>query len=139
MRVSHDPFLLREGRSDCQSRGDGFPLPAIQPRSLLQAGEVEGRYRLEETLELQLADGFGDDQVLDRSQDPLRYQDLPGTGLAAQPRREVGHRADRPIVPAPLEADGADGRVTLRDPGPEREIEPVLPPLRGQRVQALAH
>jgi len=38
---------------------------------------------------------------------------------------EVGGRCRCPVVPAPLEADGADGGIALREPMPQASRNPV--------------
>src|SRR4029450_12774985 len=52
---------------------------------------------------------------------------------------QVGHGADRAVVPPPLEADGADGGVALGDADTEVEFEPALAPRIGQRADPVAH
>ena len=53
--------------------------------------------------------------VLDLRVEFLGDQHLAGRRLVGEPRREVGHRADRRIVGAPLEPDLAARRVAERD------------------------
>src|SRR5207249_1892428 len=96
------------------------------------AKHVEGRHRPREAAERQLAERLDLHQVLDRGVEPARDEDLAAARLAAQPRGEVGHGADRPVVPAPLEADGAERRVALRDADAEVQVEAQLAPAARQ-------
>src|SRR5262249_52022473 len=106
---------------------------------LLQAEHVEGGNGPGEALQRQNAQLFELDQRLDRPEDALRDQDLAGLRLAAEPRGHVGHGADRPVVHSALEADRADGRVTLIDPDAEVELVAAPAPLCEQLVDLRAH
>src|SRR5213592_3082717 len=81
----------------------------------LQPAHAEGRNRSLEALEVELADRLGVDQRPGLGVDALADEDLAGGGLGAEAGGEVGHAADGAVVEAALEADGADGRVALRD------------------------
>ena len=72
------------------------------------------------------ADILGFDHVLHGRHDALRGKDLPGFRLGTESRGEIGHGADRAIVPAPFESDGTDRRIALGDADAEREIEAAL-------------
>ena len=64
----------------------------------------------------------------------------PRLGLAAQARGQVGDGADGPVVPAALEADGADGGVALGDADAEAElVDRASASRRPGRWHALAH
>ena len=61
----------------------------------------------------------------------LADQDLARGGLGAEPGREVRDAADGRVVGATLEADPAEGGVTLRDSDGEVEVVALAtPPLR---------
>jgi len=72
---------------------------------------VEGRRGLEQALEGQRAHLLAFDEIFQGSGDARCDEDLPALGLAAEPRGQVGDRADCAVVPASLEADGADGGI----------------------------
>src|SRR5882672_11885105 len=77
--------------------------------------DIERGYRIRETFQRQFAYGLGFDHVLDPGQRPLIGEDLPAFCLGAQPRREIGHRADRGVLPSPLEADRTERGKSLCD------------------------
>src|SRR5215472_7710835 len=78
---------------------------------------------------------FGLDQALHGRGHPGRNQHLAPLGFTAQSRGQVGDGADGTVVPAPLETDGADGRVSLSDADAKREVPAAPAPAGGQ----LAH
>src|SRR5207302_466217 len=86
-----------------------------------KSDDVERGNRLREAFQRQPPQLLDLDHRLDRSQYALRDQDLPRLGLAAEPRSQVGHGADRPVVHPALEPDRADRGVTLRDADAEIE------------------
>ena len=49
----------------------------------------------------------------------LRDEDLVRPSLAAKSRRQIGHGAYCGVVPAALEADGAERRIALGDANTE--------------------
>src|SRR5882672_10871447 len=100
---------------------------------------VERSDRPPEAAQRQLAERLRLDKILDRRIEPARDEDLAAARLAAEPRREVGHGADRSVVPAALEADGAQRRVALRDAHAEVQVEAELAPTTRQRLDAGAH
>src|SRR5207253_7490088 len=121
-----------------------FPPPCVVETAAsgvfaLQAEHVECRYRFEESLQVELPDGFDLDQILGRREQPLRDQDLAGPGLTAEARGEIRHGADGSIVPASFEADGANRRVALRDPDAEVEVVAALAPSDAQLPHSIAH
>src|SRR2546422_1289008 len=105
----------------------------------LQAEHVESRHRFEESLQVELPDGFDLDQILGRREQPLRDQDLTGPGLTAEARGEIRYGADGSVVQASFEADGADRRVALRDPDAEVEIVAALAPPHAELADSVAH
>src|SRR5712691_5524118 len=104
-----------------------------------QSHDVEGRDRLRQSLQRERAHLLGLDEILHFPRHPQGDEDLTGLGLAAQTRRQVGDRTDRAVVPAALEADGADGRVALRDADPEVQLVPPLAPPAQERRHAVTH
>ena len=58
----------------------------------------------------------------------------PALRRAAQARREVGHVADRRVLPALLEADHAERGVALRDADAEADLVAELQPGVGDRA-----
>src|SRR5206468_3117580 len=54
--------------------------------------------------------------------------DRAGARLAAEPRREVRHVADRRVFPALLEADHPEGRLALRDADAQADVVAQLLP-----------
>jgi hypothetical protein len=67
--------------------------------------------------------------VLHGGEHPLRQEDLPGPGFRAQPGGQVDDRADRRVVQAPLEANGADGRVADGNADAVIQLVSALEPL----------
>ncbi len=63
----------------------------------------------------------------------------PGFRLVAEPRSDVGDRADGGIVEAALEADGAEGGKPVRDADAEADVVPQTTPLLCQRPDGAAH
>src|SRR5262245_2706097 len=72
-------------------------------------------------------------------QHSLRDQNLSWLRFGTQARSQVRDRADRPVVPAPFEADRADRRVALRDADALIELVAELAPFVAQPGGALAH
>src|SRR5262245_16294302 len=103
------------------------------------AQDVETRDGSLESLECQLAHWFALDEVLDGAEQALGDEDLATLGLAAQSGSQIGDGPDGAVVAAPLEPDGAEGGVALRDPHPEAEIPAPLAPACGQLGHAVAH
>src|SRR6516162_11665196 len=77
--------------------------------------------------------------IFDRVRETAADQDLSILGFAAQPRGEVGDRADRGVVHALGEADLAEGGVALGNADPETDIVAVPPPGVEQYLRRLAH
>src|SRR5262245_29798592 len=102
-----------------------------------QADHAEGRHGLEQALEAQRAHLLSLDQVLEGRGHAGGDEDFPALGLAAEPGGEVGDGADRPVVPASLEADGTDGRVAFGDPDAQREVVPSLAPAGAELVDPI--
>src|SRR5499425_1050027 len=92
------------------------PVKQASSRTTSKSRDAEDGHRPEQPLEGQGAEGLGLHQLLDLRGHPLMDEDLAALGLAAEAGGEVGHGADGAIVPAPLESDGANGGIALRDP-----------------------
>src|SRR5882762_386268 len=101
--------------------------------------DVEGGNGPEQPFERERANLLEVGHVLDAGGDPLGDQDLAAFGLAAEPRGQVRDRPDGAVVPAALEADGADRGVPLGDAQSEGEIVASLPPADGQVIHAPSH
>ncbi len=68
--------------------------------TLLQGQQVQGRHRLGEALEIEVADGFDLGELFSIGVDPLGKQDLAGFRGVAQARGEVQNGADGAVVEA---------------------------------------
>src|SRR5206468_804158 len=128
-------------RRSCARRGASSPATSTRASSRLapEADDVERGDGLREALEREAAQVLHLDEVLDRAEDALGDEDLPGLRLAAEPRREVRHRADRAVVHPPLEANRADRGVALGDADAEVELVAALLPFHEQLIHAPAH
>src|SRR5436309_8697320 len=93
-----------------------------------EPNHLERQYGPREALQLEFPQRLGLDEFLDIGQNSGRDENLPGQSFGAEPCGEVGDRADRPVIPPPLEADRPDGRVPLGDAHAEIELEGTLPP-----------
>src|SRR5512134_2096043 len=95
--------------------------------------QAEHRHRLGEALERErpaLVDG---EAALEADACPSVDQDLPALRLAAQPRRQVDHAADRGVIEPALVAHRPERRVAVRDPDPQVEVVTELLPALAQR------
>src|SRR5262245_65407379 len=97
--------------------------PARYVRSLRKPHDVEGRRGFQEPLEAELADGLGLDLSFHGRVNALAHEYLATPRRVAEPRGEVGYRADRAIVESPFEADLAQRRGAARGPAAEFESE----------------
>src|SRR2546423_8897027 len=113
------------------------PSPSSATSGLLQRPEPERRHRLEEAAQLQRAHGLGVGERRDLLLGLRIEQDFPGARRAAKARREVGHVADRGILPALLEADHAERRLALRDADAQAHVVAELLPRLGDRRERL--
>src|SRR4029077_2853612 len=86
------------------------------PNSDFRCGgeNVVGDYRSTNALEFKLANCLDGDGVLDRHQHTRADQNLTGLGFVAEPGCDIGHCSNGGIVESPLEADGAQGRISVR-------------------------
>src|SRR5947208_9121629 len=111
---------------------------ALDPRGRRRA-DGERLDRLPEALQLEAAERFGLDDLLDLRQDPLADSDLARRRGVAKARGEVEDAADGAVVVATLEADPADRRVAERHTEREVELVPALPPPRRKLAGQLGH
>src|SRR5262245_61670868 len=93
--------------------------------------ERDRRDRAREPLEGEIPDRLRVHEVLDRRHHTPGGEHLARTRLATEAEGEIGHAADRAVVPPPLEADGPDRREPLREPEADVQLVPVLPPADG--------
>ena len=80
------------------------------------------RQRPPDPLQLELTHRLDLHGVLNGHQHPRTDEDLPGLRLVAEPRGDVGDRADGGIVEATLEADGAERRKSVRNADAEANV-----------------
>src|SRR6267143_3097803 len=85
-----------------------------------------------------LSDRLGIYQLGDRRVDPLADEDLAALRFAAKPCREIGDRADGPIVQPALEADCADRGKPLGDADAGAQLVAELAPSRRKFLGAVA-
>src|SRR5215470_4492743 len=93
--------------------------------------ELQERHRRDgpsKTLQDQISHHLRLHDVLDRRHYALGGEHLPRPRLAAQTEREVRHAPDRPVVPASLEADRADGGEPFREAEADVQLVAALPP-----------
>src|SRR5919106_6040793 len=117
----------RAGGVHAPAGSGGEPAQAVRGHRAMDALQRERRHRCRV------------DQVLDGDVHALRDQDLPGLGLAAEASGDVRHGADGAIVPPAFEADGADGRVPLRDADAEPQLVTEPAPLLRHRAHLGSH
>ena len=84
--------------------------------------------RSSEPLQVEAPDRLGIDRLLDGCEDPRADEGLPGGRVCAEAGGEIGHRSERRVVVATLEADTADRRVPGLDPDPESQLRTTLAP-----------
>src|SRR5215831_18449888 len=84
--------------------------------------------RLAEALQLEGAERFGLDGLVDLRQHPLTDDDVARRRGIAQARGEVEDAADGAVVVTTLEADSADRCVAQRDADREVELVPAPAP-----------
>src|SRR5215831_15906687 len=129
-----------------------IPLSTVPPRfppewpslyaaawSGCQNAHVEGADRPMQAFEIEFAKRFELGNLLDRDLDPAIDQDLPVTGVRAQARTEIDHRAVRRIVETPLIADVSQRRMAGRDADPETQLVTIAAPSLGKRRDVAAH
>src|SRR5262249_38971107 len=113
--------------------------------SLSQPAHAPNRYRSRQTLERDRPEIVRFDHALHGSGHPSRDEDLPGSGLATEPCRQVRDGPDRAVIEpaleieAPVEADGSDGGVALGDARAERQLPAARAPARSQVADDGAH
>ena len=112
--VTGDPLYVVGGVKPDIRRLIQTSRPAGHP-SASQSQHVVGGDRFRQALERELAKRLGLNEILDRAQDALAYQDLAGLGLGTEAGGEICHGADGGIVEAALEADLTECRIALGD------------------------
>ena len=94
------------------------------------ADHIIRRQRPPDPLQLELTDRLDAHGVLDLHQHSRADEDLPRLGFIAQPRGDVGYRADSGIIEASLEADGAERGEAVRNADAEANlVAPATPRL----------
>src|SRR4029450_1354903 len=104
----------------------------VMDGSLSQVAHAPNRYGSGQTLQRDRPEIVRFDHTLHGSGHPGRDEDLPGGGLAAEPRRQVRDGPDRAVVQAALEANGSYGGVALGDAHAKRQIPAAPTPERGR-------
>src|SRR5690242_4172877 len=112
---------------------------AFPKRLFLQSAQTIGDDRATETLQRQRLLRVDVDKRFDAGKHALRDQDLAAGGFAAKPGGEVGHRTDGAVVPAALESDSADRRISLRYTDAEAQLVAALGPVLRHAADAFAH
>src|SRR5215470_19688768 len=110
-----------------------------RPLALPEAQDVEGGHGLDEAFERQLAHRLDGDEALDGGEQRLWDEDLPGLGFRTETGGQVRDGADSAVVPAPLEAYGADGGRTMGDADTEVQIVAALAPAQHEALNSLPH
>jgi len=85
-----------------------------------------------EALQVQIIDRPRLDEIFHHAIDPPCDHDLAGLGFIAQPRGEVGDRADRGVFEPLLETDLAERRIAERDADAKSQAMPAVAPALGQ-------
>ena len=88
------------------------------------SNHIVSRQRPPDPLQLELTYGLDRHGILDLRQHPRTDEDLSRLRLVAQPRGDVGHRANSCVIKASLEADGAERRKAVRDADAEANVVP---------------
>ena len=83
-------------------------------------------------LQLELTDWLDLHGVLDLHQHSRADEDLTRLGFIAQPRGDVGHRADGGVVEAAFKSDGAERGKAVRNPDAEANLVPESTPPIGK-------
>src|SRR5260370_42247185 len=91
---------------------------------LAPAQNLHREHRMIKTLQVQIIDRPRFDEIFHHAVDAPRDHDLAGFRLVAQPRGEVGDRADRGIFEPLLEADLPQRRIAERDADAEAQTMP---------------
>src|SRR5439155_21587252 len=115
--VFRSPACRRAELADAVKRNTSGGVP--------EPHDVQRLYRPGQTFDGQESRLLDLQELLYLRQEPGRDQDLAGLGLPAETCGQVGHGADGAVVPAPLEADGADRGEPLGDA--DTEVKLVAP------------
>src|SRR5262249_38776536 len=122
--------------------GPKADIEPFRPQALicsLVVEDVVSRQRAANALKCKIADRFNRYVLLYGHQHAGANQDLSGLGFVAQPRRNIGYRSDGGIIEAPLKADSAERRKSMRDPNAEANVVPKLTPLLNQSFDGRSH
>src|SRR5712692_11363528 len=139
-RSTRGSAMVGPAPSRIRAPGTRSPRTLSTTRALAREPEqVVDFHRPAETLQRYLPHRLGFGNRFHRRHHALLEQDLAGLGLGAETGREIGDGANGAIVHAPLEADGADGGIAVRDAETEVEVEARLLPPHGKLGHALAH
>jgi hypothetical protein len=133
--LHHEFFLSFVGTN--HSRADGRL--RVSHTLLFQRSHIEHWHRLQKTLEGELPQGLGLEQLLQRHVDPLADENLAPKGLSAQAGGEIGDRANSCVVHPTFKADHAQRGIALgnADAKIERVTTPL--PLTGLFAHLLPH
>src|SRR5687767_2693093 len=99
MYPSRSAVLARARTVSCEERASGF----ARLQRVGKTEDVARDHRTREALGSESGQLLGGDDLLDRRVDALAHQDLAVACGLAQPRGEIGHRADRGVVVTTLE------------------------------------
>src|SRR5438309_11670092 len=110
-----------------------------QPPSRPGAEHVVGGNRTVQSLESQLTHRLELEKAVGGGEHALGDQNLPGLGLTTQSCREIRHRTDCTVVPAPFVADRANRGITLRDSNAEFELVAHPAPRDDHLADPLTH
>jgi hypothetical protein len=97
----------------------------------LGGNHIVSRQRSPDPLQLELTHCLDLDGILDLRQHSRADEDLPRLRFIAQPRGNVGYRADGGIIEASLEADGAKRGEAVRDTDAKANVVPPPMPRLG--------
>src|SRR5262249_55653662 len=115
--------------------GPKADIEPFRPQALicsLTVEDVVSRQRAANALKCKIADRFNRYVLLYGHQHAGANQDLSGLGFVAQPRCNIGYRSDSSIIEAPLKADSAERRKSMRNPDAEANVVPKFTPLLNQ-------
>src|SRR5690348_10614859 len=92
--------------------------------------DVVSHHRTANAFERELTHRLDRHSVLDLREHPRTNQDLPGLGFIAEPRSNIGYRADGRIIEASLETDGAErGKPVCNADAETNVVPPPMPSL----------
>src|SRR6516165_9626408 len=89
--------------------------------------DIVGRHRAMNALERELTHRLDRHRILNLREHPRINQDLPGLCFVAEPRGNIGYRADGGIIEASLETDGAERGKPVCNADAETNVVPPSP------------